>query len=112
MTGLIFRNTDPVPQEVKDNVRKYLEKENLGELIDVMRASDHPLDHYLYHVIARKPNVNKLFHDGEWNYSCWTCYNSTTNGLNYGHYQLESEEKAREICKEYFHSISGMLVVG
>lgn len=112
MRSLIFRNTDSVPREVKDNVRKYLEKNNLGKLVDVMRASDHPDDHYLYHVIAKKPNTNKCFHNGEWNYSCWTSWNETTQSLNYGHYQLESEKAAREICKEHFHSISGMLVIG
>jgi hypothetical protein len=112
MTNLIFRNTSPVPYEVIINVEHYLKENNLGELVDVMRASDHPDDHYLYHIIAKKPNTSKLFHNGEWNYSCWTCYNATTQSLNFGHYNLESEEEAREICKEHFHSISGMLVVG
>lgn len=102
---MIKRNTTPVPQEVKENIKKYLEKNDLGEVVDVMRASEWPDDNYLYHVIARKPNEKKLFHNGDWNYSCWTSWNSTTNGLNYGHYQLESEERAREICAEFFNRI-------
>lgn len=109
--NLIKRNTTPVPQEVKENVKKYLEKNNLGELVDVMRASDHPEDDYLYHVVARKLNEKKLFHNGEWNYSCWTCWNETTHSLNYGHYQLDSEERAREICAEFFHRIEGKNVI-
>lgn len=107
----IKRNTSPVPQEVKDNVKKYLEKENLGELVDVMRASDHEDDWYLYHVIAKKPNVHKYFNDSDYVYSCWTAWNETTKSLNFGHYCLESEEKAREICSEFFHRISGACVI-
>ena len=64
------KNLMLVSEEVKENVNNYLKKENLGELVDVMRASEYPADDYLYHVIARKPNVHKYFHDGEWNYSC------------------------------------------
>lgn len=90
-----MKNLTPVPQEVKENVKKYLTEENLGELVDVMRASEHPEDWYLFHVIARKGD----------NYSCWTSWNETTQSLNFGHYNLNSEEGAREICKEFFHRI-------
>jgi hypothetical protein len=107
----IKRNLTPVSEKVKENVKKYLEENNLGELVDVMRASDHPDDEYLYHVIAKKPNTHKYFHNGEWNYSCWTSWNETTQGLNYGHYQLKSEEVAREICAEFFHRIEGKNVI-
>lgn len=91
--------------QVKINVINYLDKNNLGKLVDIMPASEHPDDYYLYHVIAKKPNTNKVFHDGEWNYSCWTCYNASTNSLNYGHYNLSSEKEARKICNEMFHRI-------
>ena len=107
----IKRFYEPVPQEVKENVKKYLEKNNLGELLDVMRHSDHPDDNYLYHVIARKPNVNKYFHNGDWNYSMWTCWNEDVQSLNYGHYDLESEEDARELHKKFFYRISGQNVI-
>lgn len=104
---MIKRNTTPVPQEVKENVKKYLAEHNLGELVDVMRASDHPEDGYLFHVIARKPNEKKLFHNGDYSYSAFTSWNETTQSLNFGHYHLESEERAREICAEMFHRIEG-----
>lgn len=102
---MIKRFNEPIPKEVKENVKKYIEKENLGELVDVMRASEHPDDWYLYHVITRKPNVNKIFHNEEWNYYCWTCWNEITQSLNYGHHNLSSEDVAREICKEFFNKI-------
>lgn len=100
------KNLTPVPSEVIENIKKYLERENLGELVDVMRASEHPDDWYLYHVIARKLNVNKVFHNEEWSYSCWTAWNETTQSLNYGHYNLSSEIAARRICAEYFNALS------
>ena len=92
-------------KEVKENVQKYLTENNLGELVDVMRASEHHSDYYLYHVIAKKPNTSKVFHDGEWTYSCWTCWNEKTQSLNYGHYNIKTEEDAREICAEYFNRL-------
>ena len=98
---MIKRFYEPVPQEVKENVKKYLEKNNLGELVDVMRHSDHPDDHYLYHVIAKRKD----------SYSCWTCWNETTQSLNFGHYNLVSEEVAREICDEYFYRMTGANVI-
>jgi len=110
-TNMIKRNTSPVPLEVIIDIEHYLKENNLGELVDVMRASDHPNDHFLYHVIARKPNNNKLFHNGEWNYSCWTCWNDQFKSLNYGHYNLKSEENARKICANHFHRISGSNVI-
>ena len=98
---MIKRFNEPVPQEVKENVKKYLEKNNLGELVDVMRHSDHPDDNYLYHVIAKRND----------SYSCWTSWNETTQSLNFGHYNLVSEEVAREICDEYFYKITGENVI-
>lgn len=108
---MIKRNLTPVSEEVKENVKKYLVGKNLGELVDVMRASDHPEDDYLYHVITKKPNVHKYFHNGEWNYSIFTCWNETSKSLNFGHYNLESEEVAREIHAEFFHRIEGQNVI-
>jgi hypothetical protein len=98
---MIKRNNTPVPQNVKENVKKYLEENNLGELVDVMRASDHPEDNYLYHIIAKKRDT----------YSMWTSWNETTQCLNFGHYGLESEEQAREIHKEFFFRMYGENVI-
>ena len=108
---MIKRNTTPVPAEVKENVKKYLVEHNLGELVDVMRASDHPEDDYLYHVIARKINESKFFHNGEWNYSCWISWNETTQSLNFGHYNLQTQTEARRICYAYFKSITDENVI-
>lgn len=108
---MIKRFYEPVPQEVKENVKRYLEENNLGELVDVMRHSDNPKDDYLYHVIARKPNTNKYFHNGEWDYRCWTSWNETTKSLNFGHYSIETEEEARKICDEYFYKMTGANVI-
>lgn len=99
---MIKRFKEPVPQEVKENVRKYLTENNLGELVDVTRHSDHPDDHYLYHVIAKK---------GEGNYRCFTSWNETTQSLNFGHYNLVSEEVAREVANEFFYRITGPNVI-
>ena len=98
---MIKRFNELVPQEVKENVKKYLTENNLGELIDVARHSDHPEDSYLYHVIARKGD----------SYSCWTSWNESTQSLNYGHYDLVSEEVAREVSDEFFYRIEGANVI-
>ena len=98
---MIKRFKEPVSHEVIRNVKKYLVEGELGELVDVMRASDHPDDHYLYHVIAKKNGY----------YRCWTCWNESTQCLNYGHYDLPSERIAREICAEMFYRISGANVI-
>ena len=97
----VKRYNEPVPQEVRDNVTKYLSENNLGELIDVVRHSDHPEDSYLYHVIAKRGNE----------FVCWTSWNETTQSLNFGHYGLSSEEEARKISDEYMFRISGVNVI-
>ena len=98
---MIKRFKEPVPQSVKENVKKYLEEHDLGELIDVVRHSDHPEDSYLYHVIAKRGN----------SYSCWTSWNETTQSLNFGHYNLVSEKVAREVSDEFFYRIEGQNVI-
>lgn len=89
------RNTSPVTESVKKNVRNYLEENNLGKLVEVRRASDHPDDHYLYHVIAKKGNK----------FSCWTSWNETTQSMNFGHYGLDSYEEAVVVCREFFYEM-------
>ena len=95
-----------VPQEVIEHVKNYLTGHDLGELVEVMRASDCPDDDYLYMVIARKVNINKYFHNGEYDYSCWTSWNETTQSLNFGHYHLKTVKSAEEICAQFFHKIN------
>ena len=52
-----------IMSQVKINVINYLDKNNLGKLVDIMPASEHPNDNYLFHVIAKKPNTSKTFHN-------------------------------------------------
>lgn len=110
MSKFIKRNTTPVPMSVRKHVIEYLQEKNLGKLVDVRRASDHPDDCYLYHVITKKENFSKLFTNEEYEYSCFTCWNESTKSLNFGHYHLTYEE-ADKICNDFFHRISGPLVI-
>ena len=100
----IHRNLTPVPTEVVEHIKEYLNK-NLPqyELLKVVRKSDHPADSYLYMVSAKKRNDDE--------FAVWTCWNETTKSLNFGHYGLISEKVCEDIFKEFFHSISGPLVV-
>lgn len=93
--GFVLNHT-PVPAEVVEHVKEYLAAElSEYELVEVLRASEHPEDDYLYMVIAK----------GKCWYSVWTCWNEKTHVLNYGHYGIESHEKARTIAAEYYHKI-------
>ena len=102
--ALIRRNREQVPAEVVEHVKEYLAK-NLPqyELLKVVRQSDHPDDHYLYMISAKKRNADE--------YAAWTCWNETTLSLNFGHYGLVSEAICEEIFNEFFHRISGPLVI-
>jgi hypothetical protein len=102
--ALIRRNREPVPAEVVEHVREYL-ADNLPqyELLKVVRQSDHPDDNYLYMASAKKRNDDE--------YAVWTCWNETTLSLNFGHYGLVSEAVCEEVFNEFFHRISGALVI-
>lgn len=93
-----------VPDKVKDNVYKYFEN-NLPEytVYNVYYKSNHDADNYLYMVLAKK-NTDK--ND---DYAVWTCWNESTQSLNYGHYSL-TEEKARKVLQEYFHDCTGKIL--
>ena len=43
-------------------------------------------------------------------FSCWTCWNETTQSMNFGHYGLTYEE-CDSVLKEHFHRISGENVI-
>ena len=94
----IKRNNTPVPQEVIDHVRKYLE-EMKYELLEVVRQSDHPDDDYLY-MVKGKSMTNG------W-YAVWTCWNEKARSLNYGYYMLDGDEACDKVFKKYFHRIEG-----
>lgn len=95
-----------IPSEVMDHVSQYLKEHDLGELVEIRRASNHPDDSHLYHVIAKKENTSKLFHDGEYSYSCFTSWNENTQSLNFGHYNMERLEDARAVSDEFFHDMN------
>lgn len=76
-------------------LNKYL-SEHLGNYsLEVMtRLSSYPDDYYLFIVKALNRNTNK--------YAVWTSWNTTTESLNHGHYNLTNDE-ADEIIKEFKH---------
>ena len=85
-----------VLKKVEVNVQEYF-KEHLPNYTveEVSRHSNHPEDHYLYHVIAKNQNNE---------YACWTSWNETTQSLNFGHYGLESLEAAQAVSDEYYYN--------
>ena len=80
-----------VPSDVINDVKEYLEKNHLGELVDVRRKSYNPKDHYLYMVVAKNGD----------NFSCWTAWNQSTKGLHHGHYCLPNLARVYSILDEY-----------
>lgn len=76
-------------------LNRYLSK-HLNDYIlsKITRLSSHPDDDYLYIVKALNTKTLK--------YAVWTSWNTTTQSLNYGHYDL-TEEKAEEVIKEFKH---------
>ena len=92
------RNLAPVPTEVFAHVKKYLlMRLPQYELVKIIRASDHIEDDYLYMVSAK--------HKENGTYTVWTCWNESTQSLNFGHYGL-SEDGCEEIFNEFFYSIN------
>ena len=91
-----------IPKDVLINVINYFSK-NLPtfSVMEILKASNHPDDSYLYMVIAKKKAnpFSRIMGD----YSCWTSWNESTQSLNCGHYGLKTIHDAREICKKYFH---------
>ncbi len=86
-----------VPEEVINNIKEYFLDENNHitqfEVVEVRRASNHPDDNYLYHVIGKNKNTNE--------YATWTSWNEKTKVLNHGHYNV-SLDMAKEISDDYF----------
>lgn len=82
--------------KVMEDVKTYF-KEHLPKytVLKVRRKSYHPADSYLYMVSAKKD-------DGT--YAVWTCWNESTKSLNYGHYNLTSEEDCKKLMDEFYYS--------
>lgn len=89
---------EPASEEVKENIKRYFATELSGyEPVAVCRKSNNPEDSYLYMVSARNA-------DGM--YACWTSFNTTTQSLNYGHYNLSDLPSCNHILEEYFNDIT------
>lgn len=87
-----------VPDAVAHMVKEYFQKNlRMYNYLKIFRSSNHPEDNYLYSVLG--------FHDNG-TFSCWTCFNSRTESLNYGHYGLQTEDMALEILSSYYHDIT------
>jgi hypothetical protein len=85
------------PEEMKivdDNIRKMVElavAKNECTLVDVKKNSNHPDDYFLYDVIAEREN--KYSPTGK-EYITWLF--NAFGGLNYGHYNIWTEEEGRK----------------
>lgn len=82
-----------VSEQVKENVRKYFEK-NLPEYEIVAVVHDDNDRDYLYRVMAKEKQGNKYF-PGKF-FATWTAWNESIQELNYGNYIL-TEKKATQI---------------
>ena len=94
-----------VSNSVVENVKKYL-TEMLPEynLVRVVRKSSHPLDSQLYMVVARRNIREEYKRLGAGEFAVWTCWNESTQCLNYGHYDIKTETEAMELVREYFYN--------
>lgn len=82
-------------EQVIQNVEEYF-KEHLPQysVLKVVKKSNHKDDAYLYMVSAKKSDDT---------YAVWTSWNESTQSLNYGHYDLKSEEDCNKIFEEFYY---------
>ena len=85
-----------VSVEVIEDVKAYF-KEHLPKyaVLKVRRKSYHPDDSYLYMVSSKKDYGT---------YSVLNCWNENTKSLNYGHYDLPSEDFCEKLMDEFYYS--------
>ena len=76
---------------VKNYFRKHLPS---YAVLEVRKKSTHPKDNYLFMVSAAKE-------DGT--FAVWTCWNETSQSLNYGHYDLQTLEECEQVFKEFYN---------
>lgn len=94
-------NLSLVPMAVVKDVAAYFEQsEGLKNYmpVEICRASNDPEDTHLYAVVGYNSKTDQ--------YACWTSWNQDRQSLNYGHYNLSSEQNAVDIIKERFNDIS------
>ena len=91
-------NTESIPEQVIHSLNMYFEKYLPGyELCHVYRKSNYQEDNYLYCLTARNA-------DGK--YVCWSSWNSLTESLNQGHYNLSSEMEGIHILLDLFNDVT------
>lgn len=89
-------------KEVRERVEEYFKKELPQYSVQaVIKESQHPVDDYLYMVIAVRKNPNQMRHYGFGDWCCWTTWNDSTQVLNGGHYDLDNYSEALNICTKY-----------
>ncbi|MDY4838395.1 MAG: hypothetical protein SO160_02455 [Lachnospiraceae bacterium] len=93
-------NISKVPDNVIKDVVSYFQNDISGYIpLKVCRHSNHPDDSYIYSVIGRREQEDCA-------YACWSSFNESTKSINYGHYNLASEEEAMSIIRENFFDIT------
>lgn len=98
MRNDFIERLDGIPSSVYENIEQYFYDYLPGfKRMLILKASNHPDDHYLYHVIARNTRNNT--------YTVWTCWNDSTKCLNHGHYGIDNLSWAIGICDDMFHDV-------
>lgn len=92
-----MRTSLNVNNNVKENIKKYLEEKLSNyELISVGHVPTE--SDFIYRVLAKKKKNPYPEYMGD--FAVWTCWNETTQSLNWGHYDLR-EEKATDLFMNY-----------
>lgn len=82
-------------KQVRKNVEEYFKKYLPGyTVLEIRKKSVFPEDNYLFMVSA----INE---DGS--FAVWTCWNETSQSLNYGHYNLHSIEDCEKVFQEFYN---------
>lgn len=90
----MIRTTLNVPEQVRKNVDKYFAQSNaLRNYEPIAVGHVNGEDDYLYMVLARQ------IRGGKW--AVWTCWNESTNSLNFGHYEMHEWEAMRLFLDPY-----------
>lgn len=83
-------------KQVRKNVEEYFKKHLSGyTVLEIRKKSVYPEDNYLFMVSA----INE---DGS--FAVWTCWNETSQSLNYGHYNLQTLEECEQLFEEFYNN--------
>ena len=78
---------------VLERIIDYFDTNDLRyEPISVRPCSSNEKDNYLYCVLAKYIGDADFKKD---TYAVWTCFNTSTNSMNYGHYDMSYEEACK-----------------